>query len=262
MKHIKLFDSALQAIGTDEDTPLVASVRDVDKVMYASENKFGSNVRIVEDGPDFIKGLVAPAVNANGHEYVDLGLPSGTLWATCNIGATSPEEYGDYFMWGSTTPDTNNTCDWAHAPFNGGSSSFDRTYFNEHKSEWLDGDVLKPEYDAAHVNMGGDWRMPTHEDCAELTNNTTWVWTQLNGVNGRLFTSNANGNTMFIPASGLRFDTSVNTKGSRAYLWSSSLDAAHPGYAWELYFNSGYVGPAYGGDYYLGYCVRGVISPN
>ena len=96
-------------------------------------------------------------VNTNGHSYVDLGLPSGTLWATMNVGATSETDYGDYFMWGSTTPNTNTPCNWANAPFNNGANDYDEEYFTTHKSEWLDNnDNLKPEFDAARAIIGGD----------------------------------------------------------------------------------------------------------
>ena len=193
-----------------------------------------------------------------------MGLPSGTLWAKCNVGAETETEYGDYFIWGSTTPDTNNTCDWAHASFNNGSSSFDSAYFNEHKAEWLDGDVLKPEYDAAHVIMGGNWRMPTDADIEELLEGTTNVWVtnyQGSGKNGRLFTSKTNSNTMFFPAAGYRRGSSFGDQGTNGYVWSSLLNTGSPNDAWGLYFNSSGCG-MYGYYYrYYGYSVRGVIKP-
>ena len=99
---------------------------------------------------------------AKQYKYVDLGLPSGLKWAKCNVGAEKETDYGDYFMWGSTTPNTDTPCNWKNAPFNNGASDYDEEYFNAHKSEWLDGNGnLKPEFDAVTQIMGGDWRMPS-----------------------------------------------------------------------------------------------------
>ena len=110
------------------------------------------------------------------YEYVDLGLPSGLKWAKCNIGAENETDYGDYFMWGSTTPNTADECNWAKAPFNGGSSSYNETYFNSVKDTVCPNGVLAKEYDTASQIMGGDWRMPTATEYLTLRNETLWVW--------------------------------------------------------------------------------------
>ena len=196
------------------------------------------------------------------YSYVDLGLESGTLWATRNIGATSETDYGDYFMWGSTTPNTASQCNWKNAPFNNGSDSFDEEYFNAHKSEWLDdNERLKPKYDAATQIMGSEWRMPTQTECQELYNNTNHKWiTNYNGtgINGRKFISKTDTSKyIFIPAAGGCDNGSVNNVGGNGNVWSSSLDASRPGYAWYLFFGSG---GCHMGDYsrYSGWSVRGV----
>ena len=217
------------------------------------------NVSICDDEPTHVH--YNPAQVGPTYEAVDLGLPSGKKWAKCNIGAETETDYGDYFMWGSTAPDTDNTCNWAHAPFNNGSSSFDSAYFNAHKSEWLDGDVLKPEYDAAHVIMGGDWRMPTKDDFEELLEGTTNEWVENykdSGVNGILFTSTSNGNTMFIPAAGYRDGSSFYYQGSGGNVWSSLLNTHNPYDAYGLYiFSHSYsVNSEY---HYFGFPVRGVL---
>ena len=140
-------------------------------------------------------------------------------------------------MWGSTTPDTNNVCNWANTPFNGGASSYDAEYFIANKSKWLDdNDNLKLEYDAARAIMGGDWRMPTKADFEELLNNTTVEETTINGVAGRKRTSKINGNSIFFPYSGYRSDSSFYTfiNGVR----SSSLDTSDPQSSWYLHFGS------------------------
>ena len=196
-------------------------------------------------------------------DTVDLGLPSSTLWAKCNIGAEKETDYGDYFMWGSTTPNTNTPCDWTHAPFNGGASRFDRDYFNAHKAEWLTEDGnLKPQYDAAHAIMGGNWRMPTKEDFEELLQHTTYKWVtnyKDSGVNGRLFTSKANGKKLFFPAEGYRNGSSFFYQGDDGYVWSPLLYTDSPRGAWRLYFDSSNCSMSNGLYRYYGFPVRGVL---
>ena len=170
------------------------------------------------------------------YEYVDLGLPSGLKWAKCNVGAEKETDFGDYFMWGSTTPNTNTICDWEHAPFNNGSNSCDEEYFTTHKSEWLDDNGnLKPEFDAATQIMGSDWRMPTKGEIQELLDNTDNEWDTINGVKGWKFISKIDmSKYIFFPAAGDCYDGSTFDVGSSGNIWSSSLDAAPPYYA--LYF--------------------------
>ena len=176
------------------------------------------------------------------YEYVDLGLPSGLKWAKCNVGAETETDYGDYFMWGSTTPNNDTLCDWEHAPFNNGASYYGEEYFTTHKSEWLDDDDnLKPEFDAATQIMGGDWRMPTIAEISELWDNTNSEWIEdYNGtkINGMKFTSKINGNSIFIPAAGNCLGGSVYYVGNYGYVWSSSLSTFYPSYAWNLGFGS------------------------
>ena len=174
------------------------------------------------------------------YEYVDLGLPSGLKWAKCNVGAEKETDYGDYFMWGSTTPNTASQCTWSNAPFNNGLDSYNEEYFNTHKSEWLDdNNNLKPEYDAASHIMGGDWRMPTKAEFDELLNGTTNEWIPNyngTGVKGMKFTSKTNGNSIFIPAAGRCSDGSVNGVVYYGDVWSSSLYTSTPYNAWSLLF--------------------------
>ena len=183
------------------------------------------------------------------HAYVDLGLPSGTKWATCNVGADSPEDYGDYFAWGETTP--KDTYDWSTYQYGDGD-----TFTKYTGSDGLT--TLLPEDDAATANWGPDWRMPTKEEWQELYNNTTVTWTTQNGVSGRLFTA-ANGNSLFLPAAGYRYRSSLYYAGSHGDYWSSSLSTDYPRYAWELYFNSGDYGMYYT-DRNAGQSVRPVRS--
>ena len=194
------------------------------------------------------------------HEYVDLGLPSGLLWATCNVGATSPEDYGDYFAWGETQP--KDTYDWSTYQYCNGSyntltkycsnSSYGYNGFTDNLT------TLLPEDDAATANWGGNWRMPTKEEFQELYNNTTVTWTTQNGVNGRLFTA-SNGNSLFLPAAGGRYDSSLLDAGIYGDYWSSSLDTDYLLLAWLLYFGSDDYG-MYSDSRYCGQSVRPVRS--
>ena len=184
------------------------------------------------------------------HEYVDLGLPSGLLWATCNVGATAPEEYGDYFAWGETTP--KDTYDWSTYQY------ADDVYVIKYTV--IDGlTTLLPEDDAATANWGSDWRMPTQAEFQELLDNTTVTWATLNGVNGQIFTA-SNGNSLFLPAAGYRMYDELNDVGYFGSYWSSSLSTVSPIYAWLFYFLSDYYGM--NGDYgrFYGQSVRPVRS--
>ena len=173
---------------------------------------------------------------ADTMEYVDLGLPSGTLWATCNVGASSPEEYGDYFAWGETV--TKDTYNWStYFDTEDGGSTFKKYYNNGGLT------ALLPEHDAATANWGSGWRMPSLDQIKELINSnyTTTTWTTQNGINGRKITSNSNGNSIFLPAAGYRDDTSLSYAGSYGYYWSRSLYASNSYNACSLNFGSSYV---------------------
>ena len=195
------------------------------------------------------------------HEYVDLGLPSGTLWATCNIGASTPEGYGDYFAWGETQPkdeyswNTYQYCNGNETTLTKYCSNSDYGYngFTDNLT------TLLPEDDAATATWGEDWRMPTKAEWQELYNNTTCTWTTQNGVAGRLFTA-SNGNSIFLPAAGLRYVSSSYEVGSDGYYWSGTLDTDVPYNAWYLDFNSGSYGMGYFYGRSFGRSVRAVYS--
>ena len=272
---------------------------------------------------------------ANGHEWVDLGLPSGTKWATTNVGASTPEGYGNYYAWGETQPKATYTLDnykWydsetetytkypkakrnvvlpeaeqgrksltfnvtvpygTHVCYIAGSPSWehlkmqkiDDTHFTLTTDE-LDGlaykycagdtwtfvekladgalpadreyaesdvvvawnaiqdseiTILELEDDAANANWGGDWHIPSKEEMEELIDNCTWTWTAQNGVNGYKVTSKTNGNSIFLPAAGYRYDSSLNFAGYGGLYWSSSLNTSNSIYAYNLDFESSYV---------------------
>ena len=168
---------------------------------------------------------------------VDLGL--SVKWATCNVGATKPEDYGDYFAWGETTP--KKQYDWTTYKYCKGTnktmtkycnnSSYGNNGFTDNKT------VLDPEDDAATVNWGGSWRMPTDAEMTELREKCTWTWTTQNGVNGYKVVG-PNGNSIFLPAAGYMGISSLNDAGSGGYYWSSSLYTSYPSGAYGVGFSS------------------------
>jgi hypothetical protein len=161
--------------------------------------------------------------NHNGHEFVDLGLPSGLKWATCNVGATKPEEYGDYFAWGEVRP--KKTYDWSTYKWSNGSGYSLTKYCLDNDYGRVDSkEKLTLSDDAAHTNWGGSWRMPSDEELNELYDNCTWAWTTLNGVKGCKVTSNKNGNSIFLPAAGCcDEERSFKFIGKLGGFWASSL---------------------------------------
>ena len=153
-----------------------------------------------------------------GHEYVDLGL--SVKWATCNVGATTPEGYGDYFAWGETSTKSSYTSD--------NSKTYGKSM----------GDIKgNSNYDAATANWGGNWRQPTEAEQQELIDKCTWTWTTQNGVKGHKVTG-PNGSSIFLPAAGYCSGSSLNYAGSDGYYWSSTPREYAIYYAYYLYFNS------------------------
>lgn len=175
----------------------------------------------------------------NGHEWVDLGLPSGTLWATCNVGADSPTAYGDYFAWGETEPQPNNTYDWTTYKYANGDSKALTKYCNRSLFgyEGFTDNIVKilPEDDAATVNWGEGWRLPTTAEAFELREHCSYAWTSQDGVNGRLIIG-PNGNSIFLPAAGSINNGNYNQTGNACYCWTNTLYLDYPSDSWSLYF--------------------------
>ena len=185
----------------------------------------------------------------NGQQFVDMGLPSGLLWATSNVGTTKETETGLYFAWGET---------------NGHEKDSGYNFSSKNYKAGPDGHIsadLTLEQDAAHAYLGDGWRMPTKAEFEELINvcNSMWVTDYKNsGVGGMLLTSKNNGNTLFFPAAGVCVDTSLRYWGRYGYVWSSSFYSSS--FAYRLSFNSGNCG-MYGSYRYCGYPVRAVRKP-
>jgi hypothetical protein len=179
----------------------------------------------------YMDNFIIPKV----YESVDLGLPSGTKWAKCNVGADTETEYGLYYKFASGIYD-----------------GYNNEFYGE---SGTDGTTMSPSLDSAKCIMGGDWHTPTKTQCEELLSNTTQQWTSINGVNGCKFTS-GNGNYIFIPASGHIFSGSLSADGTEARVWTSTIKYSS---------DSAYVLSLENGSYsvtsnwqYISYTVRGV----
>ena len=196
----------------------------------AEVNVFGEDA-IFKRVKGFVNGEVTVSSadgTTNGHGWVNLGLPSGTLWATCNVGASKPEEYGNYYAWGETKP--KDVYNWD-------------TYFDSDYQKYNRDGVqveLFPEDDAATAKWGSKWQMPSLDQIDELIDSdyTTTEWRTMNGKCGYKITSRSNGKSIFLPAAGSRDGTSLYRAGSRGYYWSRSLDTSYSDDAYYLYFNS------------------------
>lgn len=177
-------------------------------------------------------------------EWVDLGLPSGLLWAKANLGATLPESYGLYFSWGNTE---------GHPA--GAGYDFSQEVYNTTPAAAISED-LSLEQDAARAILGAPWRMPTAAEFQELVDNCSSVWATLNGVKGRLFTSNVNGKTLFFPAAGDYNGTSLNYRGEDGDYWSSTYRSSTQ--AAIMIFHTSSIDPQYDGLRRFGVSVRAV----
>ena len=168
----------------------------------------------------FMPGLETKSGTINGYEYVDLGLPSGLKWATCNVGASSPEEYGDYYAWGEI--ETKSEYDESNSKTIGKS-------MNDISGNW--------KYDVARARWGGSWRLPTKKELEELKSNCKWEWTTINGKKGYKVTG-PNGNSIFLPAAGYRYGSSLYYAGEYGFYWSSTPYESYDNDAYRLYFDS------------------------
>ncbi len=192
------------------------------------------NIADVNEIIDIILGGGAPSPD---HEYVDLGLPSGTLWATCNIGASSPEQYGSYFAWGETKP--KETYTWENYKWCKGTwDSLMKYNFQNYYGTVDNKKELEPADDAAQANWGLSWQMPTKAQQDELHEHCSWQWTTMNGVNGYLGTG-PSGKTLFLPAAGYKDGTRIVSEGEFGYYWSHSLFYGMSLYAYNQLFFSG-----------------------
>ena len=214
-----------------------------DSLEITLSDEVGSYIRFHVPGKNFVSGVAyayqlteGELVECIPYQTVDLGLPSGTLWADRNVGAATPEAFGDTFGWGETEPRTKENMHlWSNYKFSDGSTIVDdreiphlTKYCYDEAYGTVDNKMtLELVDDAAYVNMGVDWRMPTVDEMNELSDQCTWTWTIQNGVNGFQVTG-PNGNSIFFPAS-------VGTGSTRMPYWSSSLyPHSYTDYAWAI----------------------------
>jgi len=260
------------------------------RVLYLGNKKFKEGDTQIREGDEVIiyaelmnyRGNTPESVQNSGYLYslngdtgnggrgfvaVDLGLPSGIKWASYNVGATKPEEYGDYFAWGETEP--KNDFSWETYKWCNGSSNTLTRYCPSGKTDYWGGSGSPDnktsladydyEDDAARAYWGGKWRIPTQEEFEELKANCYSEWTTLNDVKGYKITSKKNGNSIFLPAAGCRGGTSIYNAGFEGFYWSSSLITNTPHYARDQYFFSSAFYMTNNGRYF-GFSVRPVTE--
>ena len=179
-----------------------------------------------------------------GYNAIDLGLPSGRLWADRNVGAEKETDYGLYFQWGDVVgyADASHST-WETCPGNGGNDIYNARSISAWDAENLKSgasmgyvtEILKPEADAATVNMGSKWRMPTHEDCRELLSNTNYEYAEINGVKGGKFINkNDSSKYIFLPFAGCAAEGSFEGQGIVGFVWSSSVNSGSPANAYYV----------------------------
>lgn len=238
----------------------IASVEVSGSTIYVTGVAQGTATVTVKDNATQERAEIAVTVTESTltpGDAIDLGLPSGTLWASCNVGANSPEEYGGYYAWGET--EEKEYYDWSTYKWYNVSYGSMTKYCTSTSYGTVDGKTtLDPEDDVAYVKWGGDWRMPTREQIDELINNCSSEWTSLNGVNGCKFTG-PNGNSIFLPTAGSRLEGELYGLQGDGDYWSSSLDESYSYGACVLDIGSSNV-DKYNDYRYVGQTVRPVLS--
>ena len=223
---------------TSIDRSAFSVCKSLKKINYAGTETQWNNITKGDGWKDGTPATIICSANMhNGHEYVDLGLPSGLKWATCNVGANAPEEYGDYFAWGEVKP--KEVYDWSTYKWCNGSEESLTKYDGYLVISDISFDIsfdLELSDDVAHTNWGGDWRMPTGGDFIELIEQCTWTRATLNGVKGRKVTG-PNGNSIFLPDAGSRYDDWCwNKIGSYWSSWLTSIGVESYAEAYHLFW--------------------------
>ena len=255
----KLDYSDLSSIEWSSNNPEVAYVKN--GVIYAC---LAGTTTVIAKYNDLVDSCTVEVENVfeNGHDYVDLGL--SVKWASVNVGASEPEDYGNYYSWGDIT--TRETYSWYYYRYAKGSRTTLTKYCFESKQGYDDFTdnkmVLDPEDDVAYVEWGGNWRMPTKDEQEELITNCDWTKTVRNGVNGFIVTSKIEGYTdrsIFIPLSGYYENSKISDRGECGYLWSNTLSEEYTSDGYNLYMESkgNGVSPA---ERFYGLSIRPVLS--
>ncbi len=234
LNHQTIYGYNTWRIPTNEELALLRSKGYASNVKYMTKESTSGLVLLVTDKAAVVKEVL-------GHAFVDLGLPSGLKWATCNVGANSPSEYGNYYAWIEI-----NTKE-SYAEDN-------CVTYSEQVGE-LSGN---PKYDVARAKWGGNWRMPTKTEMHELLNSCTWIWVSQGGKNGYKVVG-PNGNSIFLPATGYRIGTSLLDAEKSGYLWTSTPDKSEVKFASSLYINNATHSLGLS-DRSVGFAVRPVIE--
>lgn len=249
--------------GTGSGAAVVEGLQPGTTYYYRAYVKVSSHVYY---GSDIFYVTTLPAgqenVTVDGHEFADLGLPSGLLWATCNVGAESATESGDCFAWGETAGKSAYT--WESTKWSAGGYDALTKYCADAAygaGGFADGaSVLEASDDAATVAWGADCRMPTQEECAELAENCEWEWVASyagSSASGYKVTSRKNGNYIFLPAAGFRSGEGICGEGQYGFYWTATLAADHPFGAYCLSLQDNAAGP----DFYYFRCVGLSVRP-
>ncbi len=244
---VKTSDGKVEKYDDENETEVFDEVADESLIQEAGdevESKYNDDENETDENNEEsveIPSQVIDGVTVNGmkgkYTYVDLGLPSGTKWATYNVGATKPTEYGDHFAWGETKPKedyTDLTYKWCTIGIHGYIEHFIKYNTDSNHGNVDNMTVLEAYDDAATKNWGSAWRMPTAAEIEELVKNCEWKRVDNfnnSDVEGQLGTSKMNGAIIFLPAAGHRLETNLNDEGANGYYWSSQLGGADPKYA-------------------------------
>ena len=237
----------IMVIEMNDNTIYEYNVKDIDDVLFLSVDNIPSNSIAYHNCPD-----------EHHPHLIDLGLPSGTKWACCNVGATVPEAYGGYFAWGETE-EKDIYDDVTYLYSSGIDKDGDGFYDADVSYQIIGDDIAGTEYDAALANWGGSWRMPSAEQCQELDSKCRSIWTTRNGVNGRLFTG-PSGGKIFLPAGGHRSMFLVTFVGSYGYYWTSSFNPEYVSLGLGFLFNSQMLDMDFADRRYRGKSVRAVCQ--
>lgn len=218
----------VMVIEKTDGTEIATNVEDIVRTYFRERTEeSGDNSGGSGTGGDETTDAYHTCPDSNHPHMIDLGLPSGTKWACCNVGASAPEQYGNYYAWGETSPKS--VYNWSTYQYGSSGNNVVNIGY----------DIAGTRYDAATANWGAPWCMPSRTQIEELWNNCSKTWTTQNGVEGRKFVG-PNGGTIFLPAAGDRWDSVLYNAGSYGFCWSSTLDESYPGSAYYLYFNSRY----------------------
>lgn len=249
-KNLKIGETFTQTVTTSVDGTITYYSNNTS---VATVNASTGLVKAVSEGNAIITVIIESASNKdvlsasyiinvdkanqmNGHEYVDLGLPSGVKWATCNVGATSPEDYGDYFAWGEVEPKS--TYNWSTYKYCNDSNT--KTIMTKYCTDSRYGTVdnkteLDLEDDAAYINWGEGWRMPSFAQFDELRTKCTWTW---DSTKKGFTVIGPNKNSLFLPAAGYYHYSSIDNAGFDGWYWSRSLDTSISNATPALFFGN------------------------